>query len=172
MAPALGLLAACGPGQAASSPDATTTAGSAAPTSSVAVPDIPPPARSASCSFLSSSTVADANGQHVGSVKVSAASQSDRVCYFYRPDGGLQMTVRVYTGDAAVAQALVNQVAPVSSASPASEPTGWTGGYLSTGSGAVYAVAKGGNAVVAITNQAQTIKARLVVSDAIGDLGL
>jgi hypothetical protein len=171
LVPALGLLAACGPGQAATStnPSPTSTTASSA---NVAVPPIPPPERTASCSFVSTSTVQDANGQRVGKVKVADSDPSDRVCYFYRPDGGLQMTVRVYTGGAAIATGLVAQAAPVASASPASQPAGWTGGYLSTSSGAVYAVAKGNDAVIVTTNQAQTIKARTVTADTITNLGL
>ncbi|HEX7660298.1 MAG TPA: DUF2020 domain-containing protein [Pseudonocardiaceae bacterium] len=167
LVPALGLLAACGP---LGSSDTSASTDANQPT--INLPTIPPPAQTASCSFLKSTTVEDANGQHVGSVKINESDPSDRVCYFYRPDGGLQMTVRVYSGTTDVAQGLVNKAAPTSSASPASEPTGWSGGYQSTSSGAVYAVSKGGEAVIVTTNQAQTIKARVITEDTVTNLGL
>lgn len=136
------------------------------PPPNVAVPPQLPAAVSAQCPYLSSQEVANDNGQHVGSVKISSSSdgQPHPVCYFYRPDGHLQMTVRVYVGSAAVATALVDQVAPLSSSSPATEPPGWSGGSQAITHGAVYAVAKGGTAIIAISNQLQTIKCRLVVT--------
>jgi hypothetical protein len=73
-------------------------------------------------------------------------------------------------GEPAVAQAIVNQAAPVNSADPANEPAGWQGGAQSNGKTAVYAVAKGGDAVVVTTNQPQTIKARQIAVEAISKL--
>ncbi|HVW44513.1 MAG TPA: DUF2020 domain-containing protein, partial [Amycolatopsis sp.] len=93
-------------------------------------------------------------------------------CFFYALTGKLQLTVRVYVGDAAVAKALVDKAAPVDTSNPASDPAGWRGGYEQTDSGAVYAVAKDGSAVVVTTNQQQTVKARTVAKQAISALGL
>jgi UPF0176 protein len=141
-------------------------------TQAAGVPPAPTASVSASCPYLPNQVVADANGQHVGSVKISAAVSGQKPsCFFYRPDGHEQLSIRVYTGDAATATAIVNAAAPVSTSNPATEPAGWQGGSQSTGSGAVYAVAKGGHAVVVTTNQAQTIKARVVATDAITTLG-
>lgn len=169
------LLAGCGPAvNAAPPPPASTITSTIHVTPpNVRVPSQLPAAISAQCPYLSQSEVANDNGQHVGSVKISSSSdgQPHPVCYFYRPDGHLQMTVRVYVGSAAVATALVNQAAPVSSSSPATEPAGWNGGSQALPHGAVYAVAKGGTAIIAISNQLQTIKCRLVVTAVAGTLG-
>ena len=86
--------------------------------------------------------MADSNGQHVSKVRVSA-DKPHPACFFYRPDGKIQLTVQVYVGDAKTATALVNKVAPVETSNPASDPTGWKGGDESTDDGAVYAVSKG-----------------------------
>jgi UPF0176 protein len=133
----------------------------------VAVPPLLPPARTASCPVVSSQEVTNDNAEAVGTVKVSEvpAGQKYPVCYFYRAmNGQLGMTVRVYTGTAAVATALVNQAAPIATSNPASEPPGWTGGSMSSAQGAVYAVAKGGTAVIVTSNMTQTIKCRDVTT--------
>jgi hypothetical protein len=170
-----GILTGCGPDTAASStPGDTITTQISVPASGVTIPPIAPPAIIGACPYLRTVFVEDANGQHVGKVRISASQggQPDPVCYFYRPDGSLQLTVRVYTGDAPTATAIVNQAAPVATSDPATDPTGWQGGSQANATGAVYAVAKGGHAVVVITNQKQTIKARRVAEQAIGALGL
>jgi UPF0176 protein len=168
------------------------TAGTAAPVSTITshvpvtspagppakVPPVLAPARSVSeCPYVSNDEVSDDNGQRVSSVKVSSSSdgQPHPVCYFYRPDGGWQMTVRVYVGTPAVATAMVNQAAPVATSNPAVQPPGWNGGSASLGKGtvgAVYAVSKGGTAIVVTTNQLQTIKCRLVTAAVVTDLHL
>ncbi|NBH10406.1 DUF2020 domain-containing protein [Amycolatopsis sp. SID8362] len=135
------------------------------------MPPEPQPGATEDCPYLGSEFVADSNGQHVSKVRVSA-DQPHPACFFYRPDGKIQLTVRVYVGDAKTATALVNQAAPVDSSNPASDPSGWKGGYLSTDDGAVYAVAKGSAAVIATTNQKQSVKARTVVKKAIAALKL
>ncbi|HEX3647366.1 MAG TPA: DUF2020 domain-containing protein [Pseudonocardiaceae bacterium] len=148
------------------SPVSTVTHKVTVPPTSVAVPPKLPPAKDALCPFLDSQEAANDNGQHVGSVRISttADGQPHPVCYFYRPDGHLQLTVRVYVGQPAVAQALVNQAAPVTSSDPANQPPGWNGGSEALSDGSVYAIAKGGTAVVVISNQLQTIKGRLVAT--------
>ncbi|MDT7804359.1 MAG: hypothetical protein QOI78_7792 [Actinomycetota bacterium] len=171
LAPAVALLAGCSAsivsGTATPSPPSK-SAGAAAGTE---LPPDPQPGETEDCPYLDSQFVADANGQHVSKVRVSA-DQPHPACFFYRPDGKIQLTVRVYVGDAAVATALVNKVAPVETSNPASDPTGWKGGYQSTDDGAVYAVSKGAAAVVATTNQKQSVKARSVVRKAITALKL
>jgi len=143
---------------------------SQAPTAA-AVPPSPQPAREAKCPYLDSAFIADANGQRVGKVRVSADTPTP-ACFFYRSDGKLQLTAQVYAGDPGAAKALVDRSAPVATSNPAELPAGWSGGSQSTDSGAVFAVAKGGSAVVITTNQAQTIKAKRVAEKAIAALGL
>jgi hypothetical protein len=82
------------------------------------------------------------------------------------------LSVRVYAGEPAVATALVDQVAPVDTSNPATEPAGWHGGYEKTNTGAVYAVSREGAAVVVTTNQEQSVKARTVAKQAIAGLKL
>jgi hypothetical protein len=135
------------------------------------VPPEPTPSGGGPCPYLDTEFVAQSNGQHVSKVRTSA-DKPHPTCFFYALTGKLQLTARVYVGDPAVATALVNQVAPIDSSDPADEPAGWRGGYQSTGSGAVYAVAKQGAAVVVTTNQLQSIKARIVAKQAIAGLKL
>ncbi|MDS0133047.1 MULTISPECIES: DUF2020 domain-containing protein [unclassified Amycolatopsis] len=171
LAPAVALLAGC---------SATIVTGTATPSTPTAaanssnaggLPPDPEPGATEDCPYLGSEFVAESNGQHVSKVRVSA-DQPHPACFFYRPDGKVQLTVRVYVGDAKTATALVNKAAPLDSSNPASDPSGWKGGYLSSDDGAVYAVAKGGTAVIATTNQKQSVKARTVVKKAIAALKL
>ncbi|MFB9684818.1 MULTISPECIES: DUF2020 domain-containing protein [Amycolatopsis] len=170
LAPAVVLLAGCSAtivtGTAAPSPPSASTAAGAG-----SLPPDPQPGATEDCPYLGSEFVAESNGQHVSKVRVSA-DQPHPACFFYRPDGKIQLTVRVYVGDAKTATALVNKAAPLDSSNPASDPSGWKGGYLSSDDGAVYAVAKGSVAVIASTNQKQSVKARTVVKKAIAALKL
>lgn len=175
VAVALGvLLAGCSPTTTTgtASPVSTITHKVTVPPTSVAVPPKLPPATTALCPYLDSQSAADDNGQHVGSVRISttADGQPHPVCYFYRPDGHLQLTVRVYVGQAAVAQALVDQAAPIATSDPVNQPPGWNGGSEATSDGSVYAIAKGGTAIVVVSNQLQTIKGRLVATDVVQGL--
>jgi UPF0176 protein len=140
-------------------------------TTSVAAPGSPVPVAEGKCPYLDSAFVADANGQHVGKVKVSG-DKPHPACFFYRSDGKIQLTAQVYVGDAGAAKALVDAAAPVSTSDPASLPAGWAGGAQATGNGAVFAVAKEGSAIVITTNQKQTIKAKQVAERAIAALAL
>ena len=169
LAPALALLAGCG---------VTTVAGTATPSKPSAsasggaqLPPDPEPASTASCPYLKAEAVAEANGQHVDEVRISG-DQPHPACFFYRPDGKVQLSVQVYVGQPDIATALVNKAAPIDTSNPASDPTGWKGGCESTADGAVYAVAKGGSAVVVKTNQKQSVKARTVAKQAIAALKL
>lgn len=172
---ALGALSLVTVGCAQQQPAEQPTSSSAAPPpSSAAVAQAPPdpqPTAGGPCPYLETSFVADANGQHVSKVQTSA-DKPHPSCFFYALNGKLQLTVQVYVGDPAVAKALVDKVAPVGSSNPATDLLGWNGGYQPTDSGAVYAVAKNGNAVVVTTNQQQTVKARTVAKQAISALGL
>ena len=149
--------------------DVTTPSSTAGPTQAALPPD-PQPAGAGPCPYLDEDYVADTNGQHVGSVKTSA--DQPPACFFYRPDGSVQLTVRVYTGDASVAKALVDDAAPVATSNPAELAGGWKGGAEATDDGAVYAVAKDASAVIVSTNQEQTIKAKQIAQQAIESLGL
>lgn len=171
LAPAVALLAGCSAtivtGTAAPSPPSA----SANSSNTGSLPPDPQPGATADCPYLAGEFVAESNGQHVSKVRVSA-DQPHPACFFYRPDGKIQLTVRVYVGDAQTATALVNKAAPLDSSNPASDPSGWKGGYLSSDDGAVYAVSKGSTAVIAATNQKQSVKARTVVKKAIAALKL
>ncbi|MFC5285515.1 DUF2020 domain-containing protein [Actinokineospora guangxiensis] len=143
-------------------------------TTTAQAPGTPPPAPEPSadgqCPYLESAEVADANGQRVGGVKISDGKPPS--CFFYRSDGSLQLSVRVFTGEPALAEAVVDEAAPVATSNPATAPAGWEGGSLAGDDGAVYAVAKGGTAVVVTSNQEQTIKARRITESVIESLGL
>ncbi len=139
--------------------------------SSVALPPEPEPENEGECPYLDTEFVAQTNGQRVGGVRTSS-DEPHPACFFYRPDGDVQLTVRVYVGEEDVARALVDAAAPVATSNPTSQPTGWEGGYESRDDGAVYAVSKGGNAVIVTTNQQQSVKARTVVTEAITRLGI
>jgi hypothetical protein len=138
-------------------------------------PDGPPPApepvADGPCPYLESTFVAEANGQRATKVRISA-DKPHPTCFFYRADGNIQLTVRVYVGAATQAKALVDEAAPIATSNPANQPAGWKGGAIGADKGSVYAVAKEGTAVVVTTNQAQSIKARRVAEKAITTLGL
>ncbi|ASR33663.1 hypothetical protein BAY61_00170 [Prauserella marina] len=136
-----------------------------------ALPPEPEPSADQPCPYLDTDFVSRANGQMVDKVSTSADTPHP-TCFFYRPDGGLQLTVRVYSGDPAVATGLVDQAAPVDTSNPTEQPAGWSGGYEATDDGAVYAVVKEGDAVIVTTNQGQSVKARKVALEAITGLGI
>ncbi|WP_027945273.1 DUF2020 domain-containing protein [Amycolatopsis taiwanensis] len=159
-----------------SGPDTAPSLSSVPPpvTTTPAAPVLPPdpqPVAAGPCPYLATDFVANANGQRVSKVKLSA-DRPHPSCFFYDRAGKLQLTVRIYVGGPAVATALVDHAAPVDSSNPATEPPGWQGGYQQTGEGAVYAVAKQGAAIVVTTDQMQTVKARTVAKEAISALGL
>jgi hypothetical protein len=173
------LLAACGPVKqvtGAAAPASTITSHVPVTTPSVAVPPPPQPAapRVTACPYLKTQDAADDNGQRVGLIRLSsgAAGQPHPACFFYTLDIHLQLTIWVYVGDPTVATAIVNQAAPIATSNPESTPAGWRGGSMALSNGAVYAVAKGGDAVVVTSNQLQTIKCRLVTVQVITNLGL
>jgi UPF0176 protein len=170
--PLLGVLAACGtevspgvPVPATQTQQVTTTT-SAAPT----VPPAPQPVTDGTCPYLATSFVAEANGQRVPKVKLST-EKPHPACFFYANATEVQLTVRVYVGDERVAKLIVNEAAPEGS-QPATQPTGWTGGYVSGDTGVVYAISKADAAVVVTSNQKQSIKARRIAEEAIKGLKL
>ncbi|WP_236790296.1 DUF2020 domain-containing protein [Amycolatopsis sp. GM8] len=164
------VLAGCSPQPAAQAPSPPPSPSAPPPASAQPPPD-PQPAGAGPCPYLDTSFVADANGQHVSKVQTSS-DKPHPACFFYALNGKLQLTVQVYVGDPAVAKALVDKAAPLTTSNPATDPAGWQGGYEPTDAGAVYAVAKAGTAIVVTTNQKQTVKARTVAKQTISGLGL
>jgi hypothetical protein len=161
---------------------ATQTAGSASPTGPITQPSAnttaappppePTPANQAPCPYLDDDFVEQTNGQRVGRTAVSA-DKPHPACFFYRSDGGEQLRVQVVVAvDPATTRALVDRAAPVDTSDPATLPGGWEGGKQPTGSGAVFAVYKGGTAVVVVSNQRQTIKVSRIAEQVITALRL
>jgi UPF0176 protein len=131
-----------------------------------------PAAVDGSCPYLSDDDVADINGQHTGTTQIVEVSPHP-ICLFYRSDGGFMASVRVIEADTPqAAVAAVNEHVPIENSNPANQPPGWTGGSMVTDTGSVYAVAKGTVAVVAESNQQQSIKGRQLVVATVGALGL
>ena len=124
------------------------------------------------CPYLSTDDVADINGQHTGTTQIIDV-QPYPVCVFYRSDGGWMASIRIIQADTPqAAVAAVDQHVPIDGSDPASQPPGWTGGSMVTDTGSVYAVSKGPIAVVAESNQQQSIKGRQMVIKAVTNLGL
>lgn len=132
------------------------------------------------CPYFSAEAAAELTGQRTGPGELIATSPAP-ICVFTRSDGGWLAAVRVFrTPDAASAAAAVDGRIPVADSSPADDPAGWTGGYRGLPSGtedypdsrSVYGVSKGTSAVVAWTNQAQSIKSRRIVEAVIVNLQL
>ncbi|MFT7835323.1 DUF2020 domain-containing protein [Saccharothrix sp. BKS2] len=166
----LGAVAACGTDEPAAAPTTTSTASTSA-NAPAGPPPAPEPAVDGQCPYLGSSFVQEANGQLVRKVRLSA-DQPNPACFFYANATEVQLSVWVFEGEPGAAEAVVDRAAPVSDSNPATEPAGWEGGSLTNDGGAVYAVAKGGSAVVVTSNQKQTIKAREVVKQVVANLGL
>lgn len=167
----MALLAGCSPTVVSGNASPSAPSTSAAAKAASDLPPEPEPTSTAQCPYLKSDFVADANGQHVSKVRVSA-DRPHPACFFYRPDGKIQLTVEVYVGTPEVATGLVNRAAPVETSNPANDPSGWKGGYEAKDDGAVYAVAKASSAVIVTTNQKQSVKARTVAKQAIAALKL
>ena len=124
------------------------------------------------CPYLSTDDVADINGQHTGTTQIIDV-QPYPVCVFYRSDGGWMASIRIIQADTPqAAVAAVDQHVPIDGSDPASQPPGWTGGSMVTDAGSVYAVSKGPIAIVAESNQQQSIKGRQMVIKAVSNLGL
>lgn len=153
--------------------DPTVATGTTATTTSAApveLPADPEPTAGGPCPYLDQAYVEETNGQRVSKVEISA--DDPPACFFYRPDGNVQLSVRIYQGEEPVARALVDAAAPVDTSNPAELSGGWEGGSEAKDTGAVYAVAKESTAVVVTTNQEQTIKAKQIAQESITALGL
>ncbi len=124
------------------------------------------------CPFLTSDQVQSDTGQRMGTGTIRPADPQP-VCEFVRSDGSFLATVRVLVfDDDAAAVAAVDFYAPRTASNPEARPSGWSGGSVATDTGSSYAVSKGSTAVVAETNQAQSVYSRLLVAHAIENLGL
>ena len=168
LALALATAAACGTPVDSPQPQPGTAPGPVPP----AAPVLPPePAADGPCPYLDEAVVEDINGQLVGAVRVSP-DQPYPACFFERGDGSEQLRTWIVEGTPDAAVAVVDAAAPVATSDPAELPGGWSGGSQPTGSGAVYAVAKKGTAVVVTTNQEQTIRARRIAERVIANLEL
>ncbi|MGS0685590.1 DUF2020 domain-containing protein [Nakamurella sp. GG22] len=138
----------------------------------------PPPATSepapvdGPCPYLSDDAVAQINGQRTGTTQVIAVEPYP-ICVFSRSDGGALASVRVIEADTPqAAVAAVDAHVPIEASNPANQPPGWTGGSMVTDNGSVYAVSKGTIAIVAESNQQQSIKGRQMVVMTVEKLGL
>lgn len=135
-------------------------------------PTAEPAAVDGTCPYLTDEQAADINGQRTGQTQVIDVPPHP-VCVFTRSDGGWLATVRVIeAANPAEAVAAVNQHVPIDNSSPATQPAGWSGGAVVLDDRSVYAVAKDRFAVVAESNQLQTIKGRQMAITAISALGL
>jgi len=139
---------------------------------------VPPPATDepaaipADCPYLSDTDVADINGQHTGQTQIIDVKPYP-ICVFSRADGGWMATVRIIQADTTeAATAAVDARVPIESSDPASQPPGWAGGAMVTADKSVYAVSKGPIAVVAESNQLQSVKGRQMVIKTVANLGL
>ncbi len=163
-------------------PTLTSTSVITLPPSTIGPP--PPTAEPAAvpgpCPYLSADDVTSINGQHHGATSLIAVEPYP-VCTFTRSDGSYLASTRiVQAATPAEAAAAVNQHAPIDQSNPASDPAGWTGGAMSTPKGipgndqvrSVYAVSKGTIAIIAMSNQPQSIKGRQMVDLIVKKLGL
>lgn len=132
------------------------------------------------CPYLATGDVSLINGQRPGQTMIIAVKPYP-ICDFYRSDGGWMARIRVIeAATPQAARAAVDQHVPVADSSPADQPPGWTGGSMPTPDGiegnpdvqSVYAVSKARTAIVAESNQAQTIKGRQMVIETVANLGL
>ena len=131
-----------------------------------------PAATPADCPYLSDTDVADINGQHTGQTQIIDVKPYP-ICVFSRADGGWMATVRIIQADTTeAATAAVDAHVPIESSDPASQPPGWAGGAMVTADKSVYAVSKGPIAVVAESNQLQSVKGRQMVIKTVANLGL
>lgn len=139
-----------------------------------------PPAAPGTCPYLTDQQVEDANGQHTGVTSVIRVEPYP-VCVFTRSSGGFLAATRIVrAATPEQAAAAVNEHVPIGESYPVTHPAGWTGGAMSTphglpgypDAGSIYAVSKGTIAIIAISNQKQSIKGRQMVTDIVANLGL
>lgn len=140
----------------------------ASTTRDTAPPPVPTPGAAGNCPYLSNAVAADKNGQQVGRVRLSEGTPP--ACFFYRPNGELQLQTMVFQTSPKAAEAVVDRAAPIATSSKW-QVLDWQGGTQKTGKDTTVAISKEGNAVVVITNQ-RTINATEVAEHVIKTLGL
>jgi len=151
---------------------ATSTIAGTTITASPPPPTSEPPAVPANCPYLTDDAVAQINGQHTGQTQIIDVKPHP-ICVFSRSDGGWLATVRIIkAGSPQQAVAAVDAAVPIDRSDPANRPPGWSGGAMVTDDRSIYAVSQGPIAVVAESNQLQTIKGRQMAIAAIASLGL
>ena len=145
----------------------------AAPPAAEAPPPTPePPPTDGPCPYLSDEDAELINGQRAGQTQI-VATQPYPVCAFYRTDGEWMAGIRIMqAATPESATAAVDVAAPIDASDPANQPAGWAGGSMVAADRSVYAVSKGPIAVIAESNQLQTIKPRQMAVEAIAALGL
>ncbi len=149
-----------------------TSAPTAAGTAQPPPPTPEPPPTDAPCPYLSDADVESINGQRAGQTQVVAVLPYP-ICRFTRTDGDWMGEIRIVQADSPEsATAAVDVAAPVDSSDPANLPAGWAGGSTLLADRSVYAVSKGTIAVIAESNQLQTIKPRQMAVQTIAALGL
>lgn len=124
------------------------------------------------CPYLDSDWLAEANGQKVTAQGIDSRF-STPACVFWSYGDAPQARVMVRhmpSEDEAVQ--VIDWAAPVETTEPAEQPEGWSGGRLGGPEGSVYAVQKGDVAVVAWSDQAQSVKAQRIVEETIAALEL
>jgi hypothetical protein len=124
------------------------------------------------CPYLTKDEVQADTGQRMGQARLRASAPHP-VCEFLRADGDYLGTVRVlqFATDAEAVNA-VDFYVPRDQSNPETKPAGWAGGSIAADTGSIFAVSKGGWAVVAQTNQSLTVYSRLLASHAIANLGI
>jgi hypothetical protein len=124
------------------------------------------------CPYLTKTQVETATGDRVGKVRIRAATPQP-VCEFTGSNGNHLATIRVLQyASADTAMAAVDYYVPPDASNPETRVPGWTGGAMRTDSGSIVAVAKGGYAVVADSNQETTVDTRQLVLAAVAALAL
>ncbi|WP_446221256.1 DUF2020 domain-containing protein [Nocardia sp. IBHARD005] len=170
-------LTACAPPRGIVGPESTP----ASPTAPVDLPSEPVPDEVGECRYLTDRLAAEANGERVARVEVSARQAPAESCFFYGYDDALHLAVIVYRVDAAITGDMVAQAV----AGPADEGpfpvtfgADWAGRAAVLASGAVYVLArsevgKGARSVVVVvrTRQKQSVKARTVARVVVDELG-
>ncbi|AOS60864.1 DUF2020 domain-containing protein [Actinoalloteichus hymeniacidonis] len=161
-----------------SNQDAQTQPGSTETTTSTTIvtdDGAPPPpvepVADGPCPYLDATVVEQVNGQRLGDIRIGD-DEPHPSCFFGRPDGSDQLTVRVFVGEPQTAKALVDEQAPVDDSQLAEVEGGWSGGRTSGEDGSVFAVWKDETAVVVWTNQQQSYPAQAVVEEVITGLAL
>jgi hypothetical protein len=150
----------------------TSTVGGSTILASPPPPTAEPPPVDGTCPYLADDVVADINGQHTGTTQIIDVAPHP-ICVFTRSDGAPLASIRIIQADTPqAAVAAVDAHVPIEGSDPASQPPGWTGGSMVTDTGSIYAVSKGTTAIVAESNQQQSIKGRQMVIQAVTNLGL